>query len=61
MAIALSVLARCGPCVKHHVRKAKEEGFSPAGNRRSGLDGDRLRRLADDDVLQRNETVAVTS
>ena len=29
MAIALSVLARCGPCVKHHVRKAKEEGFSP--------------------------------
>ena len=30
MAIALSVLARCGPCVKYHVRKAKEEGFSPA-------------------------------
>ena len=30
MAIALSVLARCAPCVKHHVRKAKEEGFSPA-------------------------------
>ena len=29
MAIALSVLARCGPCVKNHVRKAKEEGFSP--------------------------------
>jgi selenide,water dikinase len=28
MAIALSVLARCSPCVKHHVRKAKEEGFS---------------------------------
>jgi selenide,water dikinase len=30
MAIALSVLARCGPCVKLHVRKAKDEGFSPA-------------------------------
>jgi pyruvate dehydrogenase E2 component (dihydrolipoamide acetyltransferase) len=29
MAIALSVLARCSPCVKHHVRKAQEEGFSP--------------------------------
>ena len=29
MAIALAILARCGPCVKHHVRKAKEEGFSP--------------------------------
>jgi AhpD family alkylhydroperoxidase len=29
MAIALSVLARCSPCVKHHIRKAKEEGFSP--------------------------------
>ncbi len=29
MAIALSVLARCGPCLKHHARKAKEEGFSP--------------------------------
>jgi selenide,water dikinase len=29
MAIALSVLARCGPCVKYHTRKAKEEGFSP--------------------------------
>jgi len=28
--IALSVLARCGPCVKYHVRKAREEGFSPA-------------------------------
>jgi len=27
-AIALSVLARCGPCVKYHVRKAKDEGFS---------------------------------
>jgi AhpD family alkylhydroperoxidase len=30
MGIALSVLARCGPCLKYHVRKAKEEGFSPA-------------------------------
>ena len=30
MAIALSVLARCGPCVKYHIRKAKDEGFSPA-------------------------------
>jgi selenide,water dikinase len=29
MAIALSVLARCGPCVKYHLRKAKEEGFTP--------------------------------
>jgi AhpD family alkylhydroperoxidase len=29
MAIALSVLARCGACVKHHIHKAKEEGFSP--------------------------------
>ena len=29
MAIALSVLARCGPCLKHHLRKAQEEGFSP--------------------------------
>ncbi len=28
MAIALSVLARCGPCVKHHVGKAREEGFT---------------------------------
>ncbi|MGO9109087.1 MAG: carboxymuconolactone decarboxylase family protein [Thermoguttaceae bacterium] len=28
MAIALSVLARCGPCMKHHARKAREEGFS---------------------------------
>jgi selenide,water dikinase len=28
MAIALSVLARCGPCVKYHLRKAKEEGFT---------------------------------
>ncbi len=28
MAIALSVLARCGPCVKYHVRKAQEEGFT---------------------------------
>ena len=30
MAIALSVLARCGPCVKYHLRKAKEEGFTIA-------------------------------
>jgi selenide,water dikinase len=30
MAISLSVLARCSPCVKYHVRKAKEENFSPA-------------------------------
>ncbi len=30
MAIALSVLARCGPCVKHHVQKARQEGFTPA-------------------------------
>ncbi|MGA2259313.1 MAG: carboxymuconolactone decarboxylase family protein, partial [Thermoguttaceae bacterium] len=29
MAIALSVLARCSPCVKYHLRKAKEEGFAP--------------------------------
>jgi selenide,water dikinase len=29
MAIALSVLAKCGPCVKYHVRKAREEGFTP--------------------------------
>jgi AhpD family alkylhydroperoxidase len=29
VAIALSVLARCGPCVEHHIRKAEEEGFSP--------------------------------
>ena len=29
VAIALSVLARCGPCVKHHVGKAREEGFTP--------------------------------
>ena len=28
MAIALSVLARCAPCVKVHVAKAREEGFS---------------------------------
>ena len=28
MAIALSVLARCGPCLKYHVGKAREEGFS---------------------------------
>ncbi|MBN2578790.1 MAG: selenide, water dikinase SelD [Pirellulales bacterium] len=29
MAIALSVLAKCEPCVKLHVRKAREEGFTP--------------------------------
>jgi len=29
VAIALSVLARCGPCLKFHLRKAKDEGFSP--------------------------------
>lgn len=28
MAIALSVLARCEPCVRIHVKKAREEGFS---------------------------------
>ncbi len=28
MAVALSVLARCGPCVKYHVGKAREEGFT---------------------------------
>ena len=28
MGIALSVLARCAPCVKYHVTKAKAEGFS---------------------------------
>jgi selenide, water dikinase len=30
IAIALSVLARCEPCVKSHVRKAREMGFSQA-------------------------------
>jgi selenide,water dikinase len=30
MAIALSVLGRCGPCLKYHVRKAQAEGFSAA-------------------------------
>ena len=35
-------------------------GFLARGNRRSRLDGHRLRRLAGDDVLQRDETVAVT-
>ncbi len=29
MGIALSVLARCAPCVKYHLTKAKAEGFSP--------------------------------
>ena len=28
VAIALSVLARCEPCVKSHVKKARDEGFS---------------------------------
>lgn len=28
VAIALSVLARCEPCVKSHVKKARQEGFS---------------------------------
>lgn len=28
VAIALSVLARCEPCVKSHVKKAREEGFA---------------------------------
>jgi selenide, water dikinase len=30
IAIALSVLARCEPCVKSHLKKAREEGFSQA-------------------------------
>jgi len=29
VSIALSVLARCEPCVKHHVAKAREIGFTP--------------------------------
>ena len=29
VAIALSVLAKCEPCVKIHIRKAQEMGFSP--------------------------------
>ena len=28
IAIALSVLARCEPCVKSHIKKAREMGFS---------------------------------
>jgi selenide,water dikinase len=28
IALALAVLARCGPCVKHHVAKARSMGFS---------------------------------
>jgi AhpD family alkylhydroperoxidase len=28
IAIALSVLARCEPCVKSHLKKAREMGFS---------------------------------
>ena len=27
-AIALAVLARCGPCLKYHLRKAQDEGFT---------------------------------
>ncbi|MGD0517432.1 MAG: carboxymuconolactone decarboxylase family protein [Thermoguttaceae bacterium] len=30
IAIALSVLAKCEPCVKSHVKKAREMGFSQA-------------------------------
>ena len=30
MAIALSVLAKCEPCLKMHVEKARAEGFSQA-------------------------------
>jgi len=30
IAIALSVLAKCEPCVKYHVKKAREMGFSQA-------------------------------
>jgi AhpD family alkylhydroperoxidase len=28
VAIALSVAARCEPCIKHHVKKARQMGFS---------------------------------
>jgi len=28
MSIALSVLTRCEPCVKSHIKKAREEGFT---------------------------------
>lgn len=30
IAVALSVLARCEPCIKHHVKKARDMGFSQA-------------------------------
>ena len=30
IAIALSVLARCEPCVKSHLKKAREEGLTQA-------------------------------
>ena len=30
IAIALSVLARCGPCAKVHIQKARDAGFSQA-------------------------------
>jgi AhpD family alkylhydroperoxidase len=30
MALALSVLARCEPCLKYHLKNAREMGFSPA-------------------------------
>ena len=30
MALALSVLAKCEPCVKIHLKKARDMGFSPA-------------------------------
>ncbi len=51
IAIALSVLAQCEPCVKIHMKKAREMGFTAGRDRRGRLDGHRLRRLADDDVL----------
>ena len=28
IAVALSVLARCEPCVKSHIKKARDQGFS---------------------------------
>ena len=28
MAIALSVLAKCEPCVKSHIKKARDMGFT---------------------------------
>jgi len=30
MAIALSVATRCEPCLKMHLKKAKEKGFTQA-------------------------------